>query len=250
VLVIDTGGSAAQGQALLQAIREVTDLPVRWIVLTHAHADHVLGASVLRGPKTEIYSTIIAQQQIEQEGPAWATGANKATGAGQPVTSVVMPARIVESWTELSLGEMKVVLWPIRPAHSPSDLVVWLPKQRILFAGDAVTSGSMPVLKDAHVQSWLTALRDLESLGVARVVPGHGAVTSGVAVQRQHDLLDDLWKLVQDGQKGEQNYVDITARARNMIANRHARYFPDFELGLTDNVQAILKQLPPLAAPK
>lgn len=249
VLVIDTGGSAAQGQALRWAISEVTDLPVRWIVYTHAHADHVLGAAALRGPKTEIYSTIVAQQQLEQDGAAWAARVNQDTGASQTATAAVVSTRIVESSADLNLGDVKVVLWPMRPAHSPGDLVVWLPKQKILFAGDVVTSSSMPELKDAHVQSWLTALQDLESVGVAQVIPGHGAVTSGVAIQRLHDLLDDLWKLVQDGQKGDQNYVDITARARNMLANRHARYFPDYELSLTDNVNAILKQLPPVKTP-
>lgn len=249
VLVIDTGGSAAQGQVLRRAISEVTDLPVRWIVYTHAHADHVLGATVLHGPKTGIYSTIVAQQQIEQEGAAWAARATKEAGASQTATAVVMPTRIVESWAEFNLGDVRVVLWPMQPAHSPGDLVVWLPRQKILFTGDVVASSSMPELKDAHVQSWLTALKELETLGAARVVPGHGTVTSGAAIQRQYDLLDDLWKLVQDGQKGGQNYVDITARARALMANRHARHFPDYELSLTDNVNAILRQLPPVKTP-
>jgi len=242
VLVIDSGNSEAQGKAIRQAIAEVTDLPVRWIVITHAHADNALGTNALRGPKTEIFSTILAQQEIEQQRATWSA---RAQG---DQASVPVPQSIVDAWTELNLGELKAVLWPMPPAHTPGDLVVWLPKQKTLFAGDVVTT-RMPLLQDAHVQSWIQALADLEKLGVARVVPGHGTIGSGVAIQRMQDLLGDLWKLALDGQRGGQNYVDITARARTMIANRHAGHFTDFEKGLTDNINALLKQLPPVKNP-
>lgn len=243
VLVIDTGASGLIGHGLQAAIASVTDLPVRWIVLTHGHADHVLGTAVLATAKTEIWSSAATRERIERDGAAWVERLQRQTGGASGRSTVVVPTHVVEAWTSVSFGDIRVDLRPVAAAHAPGDLMVWLPKNKILFSGDVVSVERTPVLADARVQPWIAALKEIEDLGAPTVIPGHGPVGSGIAVRRQRAYLEDLWKVVEEGQAGGQTSHDLVPRVRTLMANRHATYFPDFELHLEETVKVVFAQV-------
>src|SRR3989454_9249158 len=140
VVVIDALASPAQGEQLVRVIRSVTREPIRWLVLTHHHPDHHFGAVVLRRAGARVIahpdvSTGVDEQSREAAESAWALGVGKAQMAGFAYADV--PERAVGTTDTLRLGGKTIVMshaWR-GAAHTAGDLIVWLPAERVLFAG-------------------------------------------------------------------------------------------------------------------
>ncbi len=215
VLVVDSGDRPALARALIALVRERTELPVRWVVNTHWHGDHVRGNAVFREafPEVRILATPTTRDSIATGGPrqvaenlarqrdgrarlaAMMDTADAALEARIRVADSVRVARIEElesleivlpdelftARTELDLGGRRAVLIPLGPAHTPSDAVVWLPDAGILGAGDLLEEGQL-WLKGADIAGWLGALDTLSALEPRTIVAAHGAVDADGAL--------------------------------------------------------------------
>ncbi|WP_353476480.1 quinoprotein relay system zinc metallohydrolase 2 (plasmid) [Salipiger sp. H15] len=172
VAVIDSGSAAWIGEALWRAIRARTDLPVAYLVLTHVHPDHVLGARVFAGAETVAHAglqnALAERQQTYLDRFAELIGAPAFLGTELPEVE-----REVADRAELDLGGRVLELraWPL--AHSGTDLTVLDVETGTLFAGDLVTDGHLPPL-DGSLRGWQRVLGDLTAIAARRVVPGHG----------------------------------------------------------------------------
>lgn len=209
VLVFDTGSSTAIGHALRQAIAKVTDQPVRWIVASHAHGDHWLGNGAFVDEGVEIIATPQAAERIRAEGDEWVKRFQRMTDGATGDSTVVPPTTVIHERTQRTLGGVDVEFIPSGGAHSPGDLMVWLPEPQVLLAGDVVYSDRMPSTFDAKVRRWIDQLGELQDVGgeLAVVVPGHGDVTDMSGVRRLQSLLNDLWDAVEKGyEAGRQSY--------------------------------------------
>lgn len=190
VAIIDTGGSIAAGKALLQAVRAETHLPVRFVVNTHMHPDHVLGNQAFEPLRPVFVGAARLPAALSARGAHYI----EATGAliGRPLAAdarIVPPSLLVTDVMSLDLGGRRLSLraWPV--AHTDNDLTVFDEATKTLFAGDLVFLEHVPAL-DGSIRGWLAAIDALAAVPAERVVPGHGPAAApwpeALAPQRRY----------------------------------------------------------------
>ena len=183
VVVIDALASPAQVEQLVRAVRSITREPIRWLVLTHHHPDHHFGAVALRRAGARVIahpdvSTGVDEQSREAAESAWTLVVGKKQMAGFAYAD--MPDRAVVVADTLRLGGKTIVIaHPWRGpggAHTAGDLIVWLPVERVLFAGDLLIEDGVTMVVDGSAKGLLAALDTLAALAPRIAVPGHGAI--------------------------------------------------------------------------
>lgn len=182
-LVIDTGAGPRQGRAILEAVRQVTQLPL--VVLnTHAHFDHYMGNAVFqRAGATDFWSHRAAAHAIEKYGDyqrSFVGVLEPEMGEGTGLdTKIVVPTRHLPgtgrrpALTRIDLGQRQVLVFSLGRGHTDNDVLVGV--DDVVFAGDVVEQGADPSFEDSFPQDWVSALEQLADLERYRVVvPGHG----------------------------------------------------------------------------
>lgn len=172
VAVIDPGGSLADGEALRLAVRKVTDLPIKYVVLSHVHPDHIFGAAAFQGEQPVFIGHARLPELLAVRGEFYRKGLETLLGAGQ-AGAVVTPTMLVDARSEIDLGARKLTLTAHKPAHTTSDLSVIDQQTGILLSGDLLFVDRIPVL-DGDIKGWLGELGALRERGVTQAVPGHG----------------------------------------------------------------------------
>lgn len=197
VVVVDAEPSPAAGETLLRTIRSVTRRPIRWLVLTHHHPDHHFGAIVFRRAGARVIAHPDTRTLASEGGPDdqvinWirVVGLDAMRGFAYANT----PDRPVTGCDTLRLGGRTIVILAAGPAHTPGDLMVWLPAERVLFAGDILVEDGVTMVVDGSAPALLRALGMVDSLAPRVAVPGHGAipVDPGALVARTRDYVTGL----------------------------------------------------------
>lgn len=181
VVVVDALASPAQAEQLLQAIRAVTPQPIKWLILTHHHPDHHFGAIVFRraGAKVIAHSnrSVFAAEAGEDALLAdWVRVVGLDAMRGFEYANV--PDVPVTGLDTLRVGGRLIIIGHPGAAHSAGDVTVWLPKERILFAGDLLVEDGVTMVVDGNSRALMAALDVIDSLKPEVVVPGHGAIPS------------------------------------------------------------------------
>ncbi|HMN38593.1 MAG TPA: quinoprotein relay system zinc metallohydrolase 2 [Hyphomicrobium sp.] len=172
--IVDTGGSITIGRGFLTAIRAITDKPIRYVINTHMHPDHVFGNAAF-APEN---ATFVAHHKMARGLTARADTylrnnmrlIGEAAFAG---SEIVLPTEPVKEPREIDLGERLISLVPRPTAHTDNDLTIFDRATGTLIAGDLLFSGHIPTL-DGSIVGWLTLIGVLRKEEAARVVPGHG----------------------------------------------------------------------------
>ncbi len=174
VAVIDPGGSLHDGRSLRLAIRARTQLPIRYVVLSHVHPDHVFGAAAFRQDGTLFVGHSERPQQLAARGAFYRSGLERLLGATE-AGDVVVPTMLVRRSepVELDLGGRILLLTAHPPAHTVSDLSVLDRQSGILLASDLLFVDRVPAL-DGDLNGWLTELAAMHTSGTRHAVPGHG----------------------------------------------------------------------------
>jgi len=187
-VVVDTGFTHAIGEHLRAVIEGITDKPVTHVINTHHHGDHHLGNTAF--PEAEIISSDKGRELIIGTEAEWISLVEGLTQMRFPDTRVVPATRTIpgERRTEVTLAGVDLVLWVPLGSHTPGDLMVVLPEDRVLITGDILVHGMMPNFRDAHVESWVQTLEEIGEAEVDVIVPGHGALMTpddAAAMQRR-----------------------------------------------------------------
>jgi quinoprotein relay system zinc metallohydrolase 2 len=177
IAVIDTGGSLAEGSAFLAALRQKSDKPIRYVINTHAHPDHVFGNGAFDGAGVVFVGHANLPRALAARGAYYLQSFRAAMGDALNGVIIVPPSLTVANATTLDLGGRKILLQAWRAAHSDCDLTVLDEKSGVLFAGDLLFMRHVPVV-DASLLGFLQVVEQLAKVPASRVVPGHGPLVA------------------------------------------------------------------------
>ncbi|RST55982.1 MBL fold metallo-hydrolase [Variovorax sp. MHTC-1] len=226
VLVADTQATPAMAADVVRRIREVTDKPIKYVVLTHYHAVRVLGAAGYK-PEHIIASQDTRDLIVERGEEDKASEIGRFPRLFQNVETVppglTWPTMTFTGKMTLWLGKLEVQLIQLGRGHTKGDTVVWLPEERTLLSGDLVEFDATPYAGDAYFQDWPKTLDNIAALEPKALVPGRGAalttpeeVAKGLAGTRS--FVADVYQSVQEGVKAGRDlntvYKDTYAKLK------------------------------------
>jgi glyoxylase-like metal-dependent hydrolase (beta-lactamase superfamily II) len=232
VLVADTQATPAMAADVIRRIREVTDKPIRYVVLTHYHAVRVLGASAYRA---EGCQQILASQDtydliVERGEQDKASEIGRFPRLFRNVETVpaglTWPTMTFTGKMTLWLGKLEVQLLQLGRGHTKGDTVVWLPGERAMLSGDLVEFDATPYAGDAYFQDWPQTLERIAALQPLALVPGRGPALKGQAQVQEglrvtREFVRDVWASVSAGAAAGR---DLNAVYRDTYAALQPRY--------------------------
>ena len=217
VLLFDTGSSETIGNTIKNVIKSITDKPVRWVINSHSHADHWLGNAAFSETDTEIIASHQALTTMKKYGQMDVEFYSKVTKGTIGSTQIVYPTVPLVRDQKRNFGGVDVEFIYSNDGHSPGDVLMWLPKQKIIFGGDVLSSDWMPIITDhGNIPNLIDTLYDIAKLNPTIVLTGHGKATKIKSILRDADLLSNVWKHVkadfEKDKKPSETLLDIRAK--------------------------------------
>lgn len=201
-VLVDTFFDLPRTRDLLDGIRSTTDRPINTLVNTHHNGDHVWGNQLISG------ATIVGHRQCRTEllkggPPELLAQIVQAPDDGGPVSymkdafrafdftgiTVTPPTVVFDARMSLFQDDREIRLMHFGPAHTLGDVVIYVPDDRVLYAGDLLFLGSTPLLWEGSILNWIATIDELLSLDVQTVVPGHGPVCGPDGLREMQDYL-------------------------------------------------------------
>lgn len=229
VLVADTQATPAMAQDVVRRIREVTDKPIRYVVLTHYHAVRVLGASAY-GAQQVLASQDTRDLIVERGEQDKASEIGRFPRLFRNVESVppglTWPTMTFVGKMTLWLGRLEVQLLQLGRGHTKGDTVVWLPQERALLSGDLVEYEATPYAGDAYFRDWPGTLDNVAALEPVALVPGRGDALLGeekvaAGLKSTAGFIIDVRESVQAG-------IDAGKDLKAVYQETHARLKPKY----------------------
>jgi quinoprotein relay system zinc metallohydrolase 2 len=175
VAVVDPGGSLDDGHQLRARIREITTLPIRFVVMSHVHPDHIFGAGAFLEDRPQFIGHVRLPEALAQRGEYYQRSLDAILGKDR-AGPVVVPTQLVSSGGQIDLGDRVIRLTAHPVAHSDCDLSLFDPATATLLPADLLFVERIPAL-DGRLTGWQSELRALKTIGARRAVPGHGPVS-------------------------------------------------------------------------
>jgi cyclase len=210
-VVIDSGSSYAYAASAYKEMQRIKPLPVALVINTHVHDDHWLGNGffTVKGVKVlgsddfahgvEIGSPTRIQTHISPEAYA--------------LTVPTLPSEMIGSDKNLTIGNQTIELHIMKhKAHSNKDMVVFLPKSKVLFAGDLVFNDRLPSLIGGDINGWIAALDELKRYGATTIIGGHGVRTDKEAMTMTYDYLTQMRTEIRNAIDAGQTIDETTER--------------------------------------
>lgn len=180
VVVVDALGSPRLAERLTAAIRRITPLPITHVVVTHYHADHIYGLQHFKAMGAQIVAHRAAQAYIQSDTARLRLEASRSDLAPwiDDQTRIVDADLWIDGPTSFKVGGVVFEVDHVGPSHTPEDLVVYVPSERVLFAGDLFFNGRLPFVGMADSSQWIRSLERVLAFDTAAVVPGHGTAST------------------------------------------------------------------------
>jgi quinoprotein relay system zinc metallohydrolase 2 len=227
VAVTDSGGSLNDGRRLRARIRAITPLPVRYVLMSHVHPDHVFGAGAFGADHPVYVGHAGLPRALALRWEYYRTRIEAILGK-DTVGAVVMPTLLVHDQAQIDLGDRVLELHAHGIAHTDSDLTVLDRKTRTLIASDLLFVERVPSL-DGSLKGWLQELRILKTVGAQHAVPGHGPV-SVEWPQGCRDLERYLGVLLRETRAAVKKGLEIDAAVKTVALSERSRWklFDDY----------------------
>ncbi|MBD2316196.1 MBL fold metallo-hydrolase [Phormidium tenue] len=172
VLVIDPFQTPELGEMMISTVKSLTDKPIKYVLNTHYHSDHTGANSVFVKREIPVLGRGVIREYIQ-------SGKNNTGG-------ITPPTVIINSQTDLWLGDRQVRIERVDGHSAGTDLVAYVPDAKVLFTGDMVFNKRIPYTADSDIRQWQGSLyRLIATYPDAKVVPGHGDVTNVTGLQAQ-----------------------------------------------------------------
>lgn len=218
VVVIDALGSPALAHELVAEIRRVTPRPIRHVVVTHFHADHIYGLQAFKAAGAEIWAHSAGRAYLNSETAQLRLQASRmelAPWINEQTRLMGADRWLQDDGATLRLGSFEFQIRHVGPAHSPEDLVVFVPRAGVLFAGDLVFRGRIPFVGQADSRQWIASLGKLIGFGPRVMVPGHGDVSTAplADLELTRDYLEFLRKSMGQAARNLEPFEDAYAKA-------------------------------------
>ncbi|MFL6575139.1 MAG: quinoprotein relay system zinc metallohydrolase 2 [Povalibacter sp.] len=239
VAVLDSGGSLMDGERLRRRIRDVTDLPIRYVLMSHVHPDHIFGAGAFLEAKPAFVGHAQLPQALAQRGEYYRGRLEEVIGKGN-AGPIVQPTLLVKDRTTIDLGGRSLELKAHAVAHTSNDLSVFDSQTRTLFPSDLLFVGRIPSL-DGSLKGWLQELSLLGSMNAKQAVPGHGPASVDFA-SAASKLRLYLETLLQETRQAIAKGVDIEAAAQT-VAQSQRKNWTLFDEYHGHNVMQAYKEL-------
>ena len=212
VVVVDALGSPALAQRLLAEIRKVTPQPVTHVIVTHYHADHIYGLQAFKQQGAHIIAHRAALDYLNSETARQRLETSRKDLAPwvDDQTRLVPADEWLDGDKALTVGGVRLLLKHVGPSHTVEDLVVYLPQEKVLFAGDLVFRSRIPFVGQADSGHWIQALDMLLAFDATTVVPGHGPISTEARkdMQLTRDYLAYLRKSMGEAARNMEPFED------------------------------------------
>ncbi len=178
VVVVDALGSPALAKGLIQAIAKITPCKITHVIVTHYHADHIYGLQEFKKIGAKIIAHPAAKEYLHSDTAKHRLAASRAELFPwiDENTQLMQADTWIDKDASVKLSGVELLIKPVGPAHTPEDLMVYLPADKVLFAGDLVFRGRIPFIgPTANTAPWIASLKTMQDLNASTVVPGHGA---------------------------------------------------------------------------
>ncbi|APV52017.1 hypothetical protein BWI17_21505 [Betaproteobacteria bacterium GR16-43] len=211
VILIDSGGSHEVGEHLARAVRRITPKPVTHVVNTHHHGDHHLGNTAF--PNAVFISSEACRKLVSDTGHEWVGLMEHDIGRKLPGTK----ARAADvtyangSRTEVTLQGVRIIFRVPKGSHTAGDLLVYLPDEKVLIAGDVLVNGIVPTFQDGFIRNWVQTLDEMQAMDAKHFVPGHGDVMTAAEVANLRDAISRFYAAVKDGYRKGRTESEIRA---------------------------------------
>ncbi len=194
VLVVNAGGSYLLAKALHEEIKKVTEQPVKYVVLENGQAHAALGSNYWQEQGAIVIAHEDAAHEIDENQAALLDSSRERIKEQAEGTRVVLPDETFGDRRVIELGGERIELLNLGPAHSPGDIIVWLPAKRLVISGDmAFHQRLLPIFEHTDTAAWVETWDKFAALDAEIVIPGHGGPTNMAEVTRYtRDYLVDL----------------------------------------------------------
>ena len=216
VVVFDTLGTPALAREFVKAIGKITKQPIKRVIISHFHADHIYGLQVFKQLGAEIWAHERGKEYLASD-----TAKLRLTQRREELfpwvdehTRLISADKWLTEDARFVMGGLHFQLRYVGPAHSPEDLVMYVQEDSVLYSGDMLFKGRVPFIGEADSRAWLTSLDKLLALKPKFLVPGHGAASNNPAQDLEFTrdyliyLRQAMGKAVQDFVPFDQAYAN------------------------------------------
>ncbi len=186
VVVVNGGAAYILAEALHEEIKAITDQPVKLVINENGQGHAMLGNAYWAEQGVPILAQVEAAAEFEEYGPQILEGMKRYNRDKAEGTTLAGPTLTFEDEYVVEMGDMRIEVLYLGPAHSPGDISVWLPEESLVIAGDmAFHERMLPIFEHTYTADWLeTWETEFEALGATYVIPGHGHPTNMEQVRR------------------------------------------------------------------
>ena len=238
IAVIDTGGSLKTGQALREAIRQVSELPILYVINTHVHPDHIFGNAAFIQDKATFVGHEKLPDAMERRRENYLRINQQWLGDAFAGSEIIKPSLLVKGESKLDLGDRTLLLTAYPTAHTNTDLTVFDHKSSTLWTGDLLFVERTPSI-DGDIKGWLAVINALKTHEAEFAIPGHSSSLKDANWKKQlNDQERYLWTLLNDIRasikKGE-----VMEKAMGTAAASERSYWQLFDIVNRRNVNNV-----------
>lgn len=241
VLVFDTGSSETIGNKIKKTIKTITNKPILWVVNSHSHADHWLGNAAF--PDAEVFSSLSSSKLMKKYGEEDVNFYSKVTKGTIGSTQLLYPTKLLTKNQKFNFGGTKIELIFSNNGHSPGDILLWLPSQKIILGGDVLSSDYMPMITGhGNISNLINTLNLILKLNPKIVLTGHGTVTSKESIIRDINLLSNISKLVKKEFEKRKTEKEILLNAKKKLTLQYSALYKNFDSEIKRYIKLLYKQ--------